>query len=674
MENFNRKNNFTTDIDEAGGGVRGTVVTKLVGDAKSFKALSKEAKLVFADMESAIKLNQNPIMLGNKPLKTGEEIFMAIKDGSLLKSPKELARVEKGFLKSANTEANMRQVIATSFAADANVLKELANSNKSTVKDIKKYISDKGYPKSSVDEIVKQMQINGAIKDGKLVKDASSVVKTGGSTAKSGKSIWSRAKELVTNIKVKKMTWKQLLAWGTGIGLGGAALWYYIKQYSDVLPKDMPNTPPQDWGNCLNDMIKNNTASVKHHNSLNVDVVISKPDSNFPGGLQFFHTGRVVNIKTGDKGDWKCVGGQTQVNENMNKPKLNESIGQIVKRVLNERYLMEQSEDEMADNVEDMVDYLDVPVWGNDYSDIYDLLKKYQANGKFKQFAELYKETGFNKSDSLRGDIEAIKAIDAKPVLWKRKILDLLDQIESGNVPSTPLQPNTTQRRPQETIINEQNNLSIVWDKDKSKVGGGDNSGGGGGSTTRRTYYDCSSVNIETTPLTYGCKDKKIGEIQGCLGITVDNKFGPNTSKALKGKGHDITNGITKAIYDKVKANCGQTASTQTYPDNSAALAADYAKRNPYKMDLGPVPELPNFKKTPDSSSSEGMTDTQFYNTLIKAGNFNATGVLGRTAYNGPALEPSELEKVNNVLKTMKYYPDKLNATDTGARYVWQKN
>jgi hypothetical protein len=683
MENFNQKNNFTTDIDEAGGGVRGTVVTKLVGDAKSFKALSKEAKLVFADMESAIKLNQNPIMLGNKPLKTGEEIFMAIKDGSLLKSPKELARVEKGFLKSANTEANMRQVIATSFAADANVLKELANSNKSTVKDIKKYISDKGYPKSSVDEIVKQMQINGAIKDGKLVKDASSVVKTGGSTAKSGKSIWSRAKELVTNIKVKKMTWKQLLAWGTGISLGGAALWYYIKQYSDVLPKDMPNTPPQDWGNCLNDMIKNNTASVKHHNSLNVDVVISKPDSNFPGGLQFFHTGRVLNLKTRDKGDWKCVGGQTQTNENMNKPKLNESIGQIVKRVLNERYLMEQSEDEMANDVDKMVNYLDVPVWGDDYSKIYEMLLKYKSNGKFKDFSELYKETGFNKSDTLRGDIEAIYAIDAKPVLWKRKILALLSQIETGrSVSSSTNNTNTNTGGGSGTqiVVLKEDRLEIKFDKDKIPGGGGNTGGGGtggggtgGGGTTRKTYYDCSGVNIETTPLTYGCKDTKIGQIQACLGITSDNKFGPTTRKTLIGKGHDVTNGITKAIYDKVIADCKQGSVAQTTTSTEGGADVKYL-RTPITMKSVDLPKIPSANtSTSGAPSSEGMTDTQYYTSLIDAGLFNATGIIGRTAYNGPALEPSEKQKLDRVLDSMQYDPSNVTATDKGARYVWQK-
>jgi hypothetical protein len=196
----------------------------------------------------------------------------------------------------------------------------------------------------------------------------------------------------------------------------------------------------------------------------------------------------------------------------------------------------------------------------------------------------------------------------------------------------------------------------------------------GGGSTTRRKYYDCSSVNIETTPLKYGCKDTKIGEIQGCLGLTVDNKFGPNTRKELKNKGHDITNGITKAIYDKVKANCSQTASTQTYADNSAALTSDYMKRYPIKMDLGPVPQMPT-KNTSASgaSASEGMTDAQYYDSLIRAGLFNATGLIGRTAYNGPALEPSDKQKLDRVLDVMQYDPSNVTATDKGARYVWQK-
>jgi hypothetical protein len=681
MENFNRKNNFTTDIDEAGGGVRGTVVTKLVGDAKSFKALSKEAKLVFADMESAIKLNQNPIMLGNKPLKTGEEIFMAIKDGSLLKSPKELARVEKGFLKSANTEANMRQVIATSFAADANVLKELANSNKSTVKDIKKYISDKGYPKSSVDEIVKQMQINGAIKDGKLVKDASSVVKTGGSTAKSGKSIWSRAKELVTNIKVKKMTWKQLLAWGTGIGLGGAALWYYIKQYSDVLPKDMPNTPPQDWGPCLNYMIKNMGARIKQSPTQGM-VVTTVPNAEYPGGVQFYSNGRMVNLQTKDKGTWKCVGGQAQTNENMSKTQVNESIGQIVKRVLNERYLMEQSDVEIDKDVNKMIDFLDWPVSQSNLQDAYNLLVRYSTSPKVKEFLHYYEKSGLANT-SLSTTLSMIFTKEPGSVRLKEKLIALLDQIESGTVKpivqTSNTNTNTGSTGFKMTTLKEQE-LQMSWDKDRKPGSGGGNTGGGGtggGSTTRRTYYDCSGVNIETTPLTYGCKDTKIGEIQACLGITSDNKFGPNTRNKLIEKGHDVKNGITKAIYDKVKANCSQTASTQTYADNSAALTSDYMKRNPIKMDLGPVPQMPT-KNTSASgaSASEGMTGEDYYTSLLQKGLINPSSFLGKrkVAYNGPVLGQSDIQRLNNFLEGKNYFQTNDEAyklTDAGERYVW---
>jgi hypothetical protein len=44
-------------------------------------------------------------------------------------------------------------------------------------------------------------------------------------------------------------------------------------------------------------------------------------------------------------------------------------------------------------------------------------------------------------------------------------------------------------------------------------------------------YKSCSGT------YSYGCKSNAIAEVQGCLGLTTDGKFGPKTKAALSGKG-----------------------------------------------------------------------------------------------------------------------------------------
>jgi len=45
------------------------------------------------------------------------------------------------------------------------------------------------------------------------------------------------------------------------------------------------------------------------------------------------------------------------------------------------------------------------------------------------------------------------------------------------------------------------------------------------------TYKSCSGT------YSYGCKANAIAQVQGCLGLTTDGKFGPKTKAALSGKG-----------------------------------------------------------------------------------------------------------------------------------------
>jgi hypothetical protein len=667
MKNFNQKNNFESEIDEQRIGAN---ITKEIENIATLRGSALEG--AFRDMELAIGLKNNPILLkdiktgGIAELRTADEIFAALKDGKLV--GKELGRVEKGLLKSTSTSPGLRKSISIDFSKDKNVLGELSKNNRNTTAEIKEYLKGKGYPPESINEIVAQMKANGAIDaKGLLSKNAANVAKGG----KTSKSLLSRTKELLSNIKIKKMPWKKLLVWGAGLGIGAYALWYFVKETSDVIPDGMPNTPPNpkdDWGPCLSDLVNKKQGKIVTNTSGAI-VVLMSPTEKYPKGVTFYSNNRAVNNQTNDKGTWSCVGGKVQQNENISKTQMNESIGQIVKRVLNERFLMEQQVDsQLANDVEDMIDYLDFPVYGNDYVNVYNLLKKYANNGKYKQFADYYYKTGYQKS-SLRSDINSITTIDAAPTMMKDKIEELLNQIESGKVTSSA--PVSNQQPTQvRTTVNEQGvvdqQLNIVWDKDRKPGSGGGNTGGG---TARKTYYDCTNVNIDTTPLTYGCKSSKIGEIQKCLGVSVDNKFGPNTRKALIDNAYDMSKGITKEIYTKVLSACNPSTS-QTAGSTEGGADVKYL-RTPIKMDLGQVPQMPA-KNTSGTSSSQGMTDAQFYQSFVDSG-LITRNLIGRIVYKGQVLEPEEKSKLDNQMATMGYVPTREAATDEGERYVWKR-
>ena len=66
----------------------------------------------------------------------------------------------------------------------------------------------------------------------------------------------------------------------------------------------------------------------------------------------------------------------------------------------------------------------------------------------------------------------------------------------------------------------------------------------------------------DTFPIAQFCKNETVRKVQGCLGITADAKFGPNTKTALEGKGLNGTS-ITQDTVNKV---CN-TNTSQVNPD-----------------------------------------------------------------------------------------------------------
>lgn len=97
-------------------------------------------------------------------------------------------------------------------------------------------------------------------------------------------------------------------------------------------------------------------------------------------------------------------------------------------------------------------------------------------------------------------------------------------------------------------------------DEDEKKIddggggGGGGNGGGGGGSST--TYTQCSDF-----PYKKNCSSSIVAEVQKCLGLYNDGKFGPKTEAKLNQLGYGSE--ITKEVYDKIKEKCGTNTVTE---------------------------------------------------------------------------------------------------------------
>jgi len=97
-----------------------------------------------------------------------------------------------------------------------------------------------------------------------------------------------------------------------------------------------------------------------------------------------------------------------------------------------------------------------------------------------------------------------------------------------------------------------------IEDEDEKKIddgggGGGGNGGGGGGSTS---YTQCSDF-----PYKKNCSSPIVAEVQKCLGLYNDGKFGPKTEAKLVEKGYGTE--ITKEVYDKIKEKCGTNTITE---------------------------------------------------------------------------------------------------------------
>ena len=68
-------------------------------------------------------------------------------------------------------------------------------------------------------------------------------------------------------------------------------------------------------------------------------------------------------------------------------------------------------------------------------------------------------------------------------------------------------------------------------------------------------------------PLIKGCKNEKVREIQNCLGLTTDGKFGPKTEKAVEEAGYGTD--VSEDDYNKILKDCNESSSSsETKPED----------------------------------------------------------------------------------------------------------
>ena len=653
MENLNSKTN-KVELEER----LGLTIGKEVSAVKDFKSLRGPMLQSFRDMEAAIKLNNNPIKIGNKEIRTAEGIFNAIKDGSLV--GKELGRVEKGFLKSQSTSASLRKAIVVDYIKDANVLKDM--SQYSNTKELRKAMTSKGYPKETIDEVILQMRSNG-----KIDKSGNLIISGGGKnqgklnpppnpkpTKTLRQRVGNKINELINGVKTQKWTWKKALVWAAGLGISASVLWWWFYDESDIIPDDIPQDCPQDgkWVQCVQSLLTSKKGKLyigTETGKLYVHVKeTGVKEYDDKGGL-YFYQDMTVRLKDKSKeGTYKCGGKGIET--------INESI------------LTEN----MASDVDRMIDLLDFPVSQQDLFDARTLLQKYYDSGQGAKFLNLYRTSGLMNA-SLKTSLDYIYTSKAASVEAKQDIYNLIGKIKNAGGGEKPA-----------PVKDDVLGIQITWNSKNvvDDTDGGDKTNTG--NKNPALYKKCTDF-----PYTFGCKSERIAEIQRCLKINDDGAFGPNTLTAINNlidekskldntkepngayvvmKNRIKSEGISREDYDWIMKNCKS--------ENKAVIKPVDPTEKP-KPQVG-EPLTPTNKTEPTTATAQtqtGESPADLYARLVKGGFLRGRLKGKRIVYKGPDLSKEEQEKLTKYFSQQGYRLSRDNFDKKyGDKYVFKKN
>jgi lysozyme family protein len=418
-----------------------------------------------------------------------------------------------------------------------------------------------------------------------------------------------------------------------------------------------------EWLPCIQQMIKSKEGTMITRASGQISVLVK--NSEFPGGLQYYANGRVMNTATKDMGSYTCKEGTVTINE-------------VVGRILRERLLKEQgteiSDETMDKYVDDAVDDLDGYVAGYNLKSLKDILtslkgKTYKGEDAIKKFLEFYKQ---DEGVDFVTDVKSVGVANLSVVAknMKPEIIALATGA-SSNVPK----PDNSNKS------GGNSGTTIIWDKDKKKGGdkidGGNKIDGGKPKKNKSQFHDCESKDF---PLEFGCKSTKIAEIQKCLGVADDGKLGKNTMKAMEDNKYDTSRGLSEDVYRAILKACNPETKREklepiTLAPTKGLKLADIARPDlKLKLNFNDIIRTP--RKPTDLYKlfvDNGYIDADTGGTPLEDGTVLPS--TRRVKYKGPELDESILSQMDEVMSGMGYTRIKQKLDKNyGSKYVWLKN
>ena len=628
------------------------IVSSVINDAKIASDLSK---IGVKDADTLFELMKNDFKL------------VAPKLGKLSDKLSSQVRgvVELNILKSSTTKKELLDISAENLVKN-NIFRDKYKAyGKSS--DLIDKLKQEGYSKQGAEAIAKKLD---DFKQGKLqIKPKTQP--SPGTTPKPPK-ITERLKQLPKNIKDGLMNllrakkgWRVIVKWAILAGVPLGVLWWFIQDYitsGGTPPEGYPQNVPQDFPPCVQDLVKNKSGEVI--TNVNGTVYVFVKNNEFPDGLKFYPTAsngasRVMDVKTGKKGSYKCEGQKVALQEQGTEIDL----------------------DTMADYVDTAVDDLDGYVNTGNLNSLLTILKNlkgktFQGKNALGEFLSLYKdEEGTDFMSDVNG--VGVRTIGTKGILAKRDILSLL----SGGGENDP----TT-----ETTSADLSGIKITWDPASDSSDGSGSSDGSDSGKVKYTYK-------QDFPFPRGTSNEKIREIQQCLKLEKKyhtGNFGPITQKALilfigdsanvkygLTGGFNIyieelkTKGITRELYDIVMRACGKmpiTGDTAT----GGGTPGQVTPGTETPGQVTPGTETPGTETTPEQTpATTRETPAQLFNRFVKEekikGRFNGE----RIVYKGGDLTDGDREKLISQLDSMGFRVSREDRDyRQGDKIVFKKN
>jgi len=606
-----------------------------------------EGKLIASELEGYLKMMTKDSKVGAELTKAGirtsEELLAALKGNRLTSTLK--GSLELSILKSNTKNAKLIDLASENLvrnkAFDQKYAAEFAKGQPAYEKALKQA----GYSEDAITKIV-QKKFN--LPTPKPTAPKPTTPKP--TPPKPLKSWWEKWRTQFEPFLKNKPNWKEIVKWGAGLGISAAALWWMVDTFaSDKKGDDFPPVPPVDtaWAPCIQELLKSKEGVISQTSNGQISVIVKPTD--FPGGVQFYNNGRVMDVVGKKMGTWKCKGTKAVIAETQ-KIKLggllNEQSSEIDVTTFTD-YV-----DSAILNLDGFVGNDNLITLGNIFKNLNG--KTFQGKNAISQFLSLYKK---QEGAEFIDDVNSVgtKTLGTAAVVAKDRIVALAKG--GGTVPPVP-----TNGKKGITGID------ITWDgqkKSDEKVIK---------PIKKSRYHDCSGKDT----FEFGCKSPKIREIQKCLGMEEryqTGNFGPLTKKALEDMSYDTSKGITVEMYNRIKSTC---------TDNSDVRAPKLdGSIEPLKTNLTPKSapvnadnlKLPNLQPVGQGNRGEsiykGLKNNYGDGTNPEMPYIFSSG--GRIKYKGDDLGGDVLGQLDQYIGTLGYQRIKEKDKDYGVKYVWAK-